>query len=167
MFHCLQDMVTSHTELRCPECRVLFDIKIEDLPTNVLLMRILDKFMSNQQQTNHKSPIQPTHNIHQANHLSAFEVNETCGNNGNASNMCNAETKRVSQNGGNEMGVKHNQEHLNGIKLADGITPAQRGVLSAGAHSAPNNKQILQHCGSSLNTPCAKALYDFDSKEPR
>lgn len=36
-----QIIVASHNELRCPECRVLIEIKIDDLPPNVLLMRIL------------------------------------------------------------------------------------------------------------------------------
>lgn len=35
-------IVASHTELRCPECRILVDIKIDELPPNVLLMRILE-----------------------------------------------------------------------------------------------------------------------------
>lgn len=39
--HILQNIVASHNELRCPECRVLIEIKIDDLPPNVLLMRIL------------------------------------------------------------------------------------------------------------------------------
>lgn len=36
-----QIIIASHNELRCPECRVLIEIKIDDLPPNVLLMRIL------------------------------------------------------------------------------------------------------------------------------
>ena len=39
---CLEEIVSTHKELRCPECRVLVDVKIEDLPPNVLLMRILE-----------------------------------------------------------------------------------------------------------------------------
>ena len=39
---CLEEIVTTHKELRCPECRVLVQIKLEDLPPNVLLMRILE-----------------------------------------------------------------------------------------------------------------------------
>ncbi|GLV35640.1 Plenty of SH3s [Carabus blaptoides fortunei] len=39
---CLQDIVETNKELRCPECRVLVEIKIEELPPNVLLMRILE-----------------------------------------------------------------------------------------------------------------------------
>ncbi|XP_054261810.1 E3 ubiquitin-protein ligase SH3RF1 isoform X2 [Macrosteles quadrilineatus] len=39
---CLEDILTTNKELRCPECRVLVEVKIEDLPPNVLLMRILE-----------------------------------------------------------------------------------------------------------------------------
>lgn len=39
---CLGEIVEAHKELRCPECRVLVDIGIEELPPNVLLMRILE-----------------------------------------------------------------------------------------------------------------------------
>ncbi|XP_018572961.1 SH3 domain-containing RING finger protein 3 isoform X3 [Anoplophora glabripennis] len=39
---CLDEIVQKHKELRCPECRVLVQIKVEDLPPNVLLMRILE-----------------------------------------------------------------------------------------------------------------------------
>ncbi|XP_020706290.2 E3 ubiquitin-protein ligase SH3RF3-like isoform X2 [Athalia rosae] len=39
---CLEEILSTHRELRCPECRVLVDIKIDDLPPNVLLMRILE-----------------------------------------------------------------------------------------------------------------------------
>ena len=39
---CLEEILTTHKELRCPECRVLVPTKIEDLPPNVLLMRILE-----------------------------------------------------------------------------------------------------------------------------
>lgn len=36
-----QDIVSSKHELRCPECRILVKMRVEDLPPNVLLMRIL------------------------------------------------------------------------------------------------------------------------------
>lgn len=39
---CLHEIVDSHKELRCPECRVLVPCKVEELPPNVLLMRILE-----------------------------------------------------------------------------------------------------------------------------
>ncbi|XP_050307708.1 E3 ubiquitin-protein ligase SH3RF3 isoform X3 [Anthonomus grandis grandis] len=39
---CLQDIYQRHKELRCPECRIIVTTKIEDLPPNVLLMRLLE-----------------------------------------------------------------------------------------------------------------------------
>ncbi|XP_044577828.1 E3 ubiquitin-protein ligase SH3RF3 isoform X1 [Cotesia glomerata] len=39
---CLEEIVSTHRELRCPECRVLVEAKVDDLPPNVLLMRILE-----------------------------------------------------------------------------------------------------------------------------
>ena len=39
---CLEEILTTHKELRCPECRVLVPVRIEELPPNVLLMRILE-----------------------------------------------------------------------------------------------------------------------------
>lgn len=41
MVSVLQDIVSSKHELRCPECRILVKLRVEDLPSNVLLMRIL------------------------------------------------------------------------------------------------------------------------------
>ncbi|KAJ1118093.1 hypothetical protein NDU88_006288 [Pleurodeles waltl] len=39
---CLQNIVTSRRELRCPECRVLVACGVDDLPANILLVRLLD-----------------------------------------------------------------------------------------------------------------------------
>ncbi|XP_045480233.1 E3 ubiquitin-protein ligase SH3RF3 isoform X2 [Harmonia axyridis] len=39
---CLEEIVLKHKDLRCPECRILVTIKVDDLPPNVLLMRILE-----------------------------------------------------------------------------------------------------------------------------
>ncbi|KAJ8865901.1 hypothetical protein PR048_033424 [Dryococelus australis] len=39
---CLEEIVSTRKELRCPECRILVDVKVDDLPPNVLLMRILE-----------------------------------------------------------------------------------------------------------------------------
>uniref|UniRef100_A0A182TNA5 SH3 domain-containing protein n=1 Tax=Anopheles melas TaxID=34690 RepID=A0A182TNA5_9DIPT len=45
------EIVASHQELRCPECRVLVEVRIDELPPNVLLMRILEGKSSNGQGT--------------------------------------------------------------------------------------------------------------------
>ncbi|XP_044737587.1 E3 ubiquitin-protein ligase SH3RF3 isoform X2 [Chrysoperla carnea] len=70
---CLEEIVTTHKELRCPECRVLVDIKIDDLPPNVLLMRILegmrnaapkkDTQSTQQQQQHHQRTIVSSSNV--------------------------------------------------------------------------------------------------------
>ncbi|XP_014669658.1 PREDICTED: E3 ubiquitin-protein ligase SH3RF1-like [Priapulus caudatus] len=39
---CLEEIVESHRELRCPECRTLVDVKVDGLPTNILLVRLLE-----------------------------------------------------------------------------------------------------------------------------
>ena len=39
---CLEEIVTTKKELRCPECRCLVEINVSELPTNILLMRLLE-----------------------------------------------------------------------------------------------------------------------------
>ncbi|VVC34064.1 Hypothetical protein CINCED_3A002221 [Cinara cedri] len=39
---CLDEIVATHKDLRCPECRTLVECRIDELPPNVLLMRILE-----------------------------------------------------------------------------------------------------------------------------
>uniref|UniRef100_A0A8C1MLF0 RING-type E3 ubiquitin transferase n=1 Tax=Cyprinus carpio TaxID=7962 RepID=A0A8C1MLF0_CYPCA len=39
---CLENIVSSRHELRCPECRILVDCAVDDLPANILLVRLLD-----------------------------------------------------------------------------------------------------------------------------
>ncbi|XP_029460459.1 E3 ubiquitin-protein ligase SH3RF3 isoform X2 [Rhinatrema bivittatum] len=39
---CLESIVSSRRELRCPECRVLVECAVDELPANILLVRLLD-----------------------------------------------------------------------------------------------------------------------------
>ncbi|XP_064608103.1 E3 ubiquitin-protein ligase SH3RF3-like isoform X2 [Liolophura sinensis] len=39
---CLEEIISTKRELRCPECRTLVEIRVEDLPTNILLIRLLE-----------------------------------------------------------------------------------------------------------------------------
>ncbi|XP_012586913.1 PREDICTED: SH3 domain-containing RING finger protein 3-like [Condylura cristata] len=39
---CLESIVCSRRELRCPECRILVGCGVDDLPANILLVRLLD-----------------------------------------------------------------------------------------------------------------------------
>lgn len=64
---CLQDIVDTNKELRCPECRVLVECKIDELPPNVLLMRILEGMRNApKKQQIHCSPRinYPSHVVH-------------------------------------------------------------------------------------------------------
>lgn len=49
---CLESIVCSRRELRCPECRVLVDCGVDDLPANILLVRLLDGLK-------HRAPVRP------------------------------------------------------------------------------------------------------------
>lgn len=39
---CLKEIVERRKELRCPECRILCEEDVDDLPANILLVRILE-----------------------------------------------------------------------------------------------------------------------------
>ena len=39
---CLEEIVATKLELRCPECRTVVKTKIDDLPHNILLVRLLE-----------------------------------------------------------------------------------------------------------------------------
>ncbi|XP_013792496.1 SH3 domain-containing RING finger protein 3-like, partial [Limulus polyphemus] len=52
---CLEEIVNSHKELRCPECRVLVETKVEDLPCNILLIRLLEGIKNNSRFTRNSS----------------------------------------------------------------------------------------------------------------
>ena len=44
---CLEEIVHTHKEFRCPECRIKVDIDVDDLPRNILLNRILEALKNN------------------------------------------------------------------------------------------------------------------------
>ncbi|KAK7479215.1 hypothetical protein BaRGS_00029559 [Batillaria attramentaria] len=39
---CLEEIISTQQELRCPECRTLVTTRVEDLPPNILLVRLLE-----------------------------------------------------------------------------------------------------------------------------
>ena len=40
---CLKEVVARRKELRCPECRILVEEDVDDLPANIMLVRILEQ----------------------------------------------------------------------------------------------------------------------------
>ncbi|ETN66109.1 hypothetical protein AND_002110 [Anopheles darlingi] len=57
-----QEIVASHQELRCPECRVLVEVRIDELPPNVLLMRILEGMKTAELNNQNNASNKPTCN---------------------------------------------------------------------------------------------------------
>ncbi|KAM5181907.1 E3 ubiquitin-protein ligase SH3RF3 [Mantella aurantiaca] len=53
---CLQSIVSSRNELRCPECRILVECGVDDLPANILLVRLLDGIRQRPRSTPTGSP---------------------------------------------------------------------------------------------------------------
>lgn len=40
---CLKEIAERRKELRCPECRIIVEEDVDDLPANILLVRILEQ----------------------------------------------------------------------------------------------------------------------------
>ena len=49
---CLKEIVEWRKELRCPECRVVVEEHVDDLPANILLVRILEELNRRKGTTN-------------------------------------------------------------------------------------------------------------------
>ncbi|XP_042727715.1 E3 ubiquitin-protein ligase SH3RF1 [Lagopus leucura] len=111
---CLLGIVSSRNELRCPECRTLVDCSVDELPSNILLVRLLDGIK--------QRPRKPG----------------TVGGTGGANNLrvpitanCGSKDLQSSQAG--------QQQRV------QARSPPVRGVPQL---------------------PCAKALYNYEGKEP-
>lgn len=146
-----QVIVNSHSELRCPECRVLVDIKIDDLPPNVLLMRILEGMKNaSHNQTNSNEPPLATLNGAKQIVKNAQQVTPSTRN-----------TKVDHPYPLNENGVQplavlpvppQPQMH---VLQPQQIVKAMPAAVSNGASTA----------GTNVPTPHARAQYDFAPKE--
>uniref|UniRef100_A0A8C7DSR2 E3 ubiquitin-protein ligase SH3RF1 n=1 Tax=Oncorhynchus kisutch TaxID=8019 RepID=A0A8C7DSR2_ONCKI len=109
---CLQSILGSRGELRCPECRTLVECAVDELPSNILLVRLLDGI---KQRPRRVGPV------------AGVCANGTAG-------------VRVQGNGPRDPGVPGAQP-----QRAQAKTTPVRGVPQL---------------------PCAKALYNYDGKEP-
>ncbi|XP_034564473.1 E3 ubiquitin-protein ligase SH3RF1 isoform X2 [Notolabrus celidotus] len=110
---CLQGILGSRGELRCPECRTLVECAVDELPSNILLVRLLDGI---KQRPRRAGP------------GAAVCTNGTSG--------AVARAHSSSSGGSREQG-------------APGPQP-----------------QRAQAKSSLVRLPCAKALYNYDGKEP-
>lgn len=115
---CLQGILSSRSELRCPECRTLVDCGVDELPTNILLVRLLDGIKHRPRRS---------------------------GNSGvNGNNNVNG-TTRVQSNGVVSANCSIALRDLQGTHRVQARSPPVRGIPQL---------------------PCAKALYNYEGKEP-
>ncbi|XP_039548116.1 LOW QUALITY PROTEIN: E3 ubiquitin-protein ligase SH3RF1-like [Pimephales promelas] len=111
---CLLGIVGSRGELRCPECRTLVESGVDELPSNILLVRLLDGIKQRPRRTG--------------------SMHGTCTN-GSAAAGVRAQGAGVGQR-----------------------DPGPTGAQRVQAKSTPV-RGVPQ-------LPCAKALYNYDGKEP-
>lgn len=142
-----QEIVASHTELRCPECRVLVVFDINDLPPNLLLIRILEGIKSaptNHLRTNNPSLIQSYEPIVHQKFLNSIGNNNTCLN--------KQKTETVPINRENVLRTEPKDSLVKNDTRLNIITQHQQQSEIASIH----NEQTLPH---------AIALYDFESTD--
>ena len=65
---CLEEIVSTKRELRCPECRTVVTIRVDDLPPNILLIRLLEGLKTQEhllgQKSGNPQSSHQGHNIH-------------------------------------------------------------------------------------------------------
>lgn len=191
---CLEVIVASRQELRCPECRVLVDIKIDDLPPNVLLMRILEGMKNaaaNQHNLNKSPKIINTSMLHPDGGQVMNSV--VGGGSGGSMTIMNSTDHRVPPNATQkekfikcsvteqmiQSAPNQQQQHqhknitINDLhhqqQLHQSYPPNPQQQQQQ--HQPPQNPQSQQQNPSNVNNergyvPRVFALYDFQSKEP-
>lgn len=163
--------MSSHSELRCPECRVLVDVKVEDLPPNVLLMRILEGMknatsagqnqISNSSSTT-KSSTQPANDNNpleqqqQQQPLQPLSPNQS----NTADGQCQINNQTNSSKSiGNFHAARPNDE----TNIMRQMQSRQSSLPATTQNHSNNKQQVMPAAANSL--PYAKALYDFISNE--
>ncbi|XP_062306464.1 E3 ubiquitin-protein ligase SH3RF1 isoform X1 [Osmerus eperlanus] len=111
---CLQGILGSRGELRCPECRTLVECAVDELPSNILLVRLLDGI------------------------------------------------KQRPRRPGPATGVCANGTAVPGVRVQS-VGPREQGTPGAQLQRTQSKSTPVR---SVLQLPCAKALYNYDGKEP-
>lgn len=148
--------MSSHTELRCPECRVLVDIKIDELPPNVLLMRILEGMKN------------ATTALNNGQTKNAIAETVALSNHSQSQTSLASELPHTNGGANNDHGMSNQTSARDHIKRTVPLNsePIHRAMVKSNAPTTTHNSNSVQNIGTSLSIPHAKALYDFESKEP-
>lgn len=158
---CLEEILESHHELRCPECRTLVDVKVEDLPSNILLMRLLEGLKS--------------HNVGES-QITHLPTSGIITSSSSTSTMAVLSAAQSGEAVAAACDVRSPNRHSNGnssTALADERLPNKMPVppclgvsaTQAGGSRIQRNSSHLSNKPNRPSQPCAKALFKYDAKE--
>ncbi|XP_053163298.1 E3 ubiquitin-protein ligase SH3RF3 isoform X3 [Hemicordylus capensis] len=154
---CLESIVSSRHELRCPECRILVGCGVDDLPANILLVRLLDGIRQRPR---------------------AAGVGSGCGNCAPGSPTA---PRNVGTTGNHSGGSPAGAGGSNSVTAAGAATPGCHSVAAAAspssaaaavaASAAASLRELAAASRSALlknssQLPYGKALYAYEGKEP-
>ncbi|XP_078495064.1 E3 ubiquitin-protein ligase SH3RF3 [Ciona intestinalis] len=134
---CLLSIVRSHKELRCPECRVLVKQKVDDLPANILLIRLLDGIKSQESNKTQQPAEKPEFRRHSVEGILS---------------------STIPASGGAKDGGKHGE----GGRISGRRN--NRHTVHERAGSEPHTTSGLQI--STQSRPHARAIHNYDSHVP-
>jgi len=121
---CLEAIVAVQRELRCPECRVLIEKSIDELPPNVLLIRLLDG-LKNQQKLLNDTEVKNT--VSQKRHSVEGILSESSSISG-SKNKANRNTNYLPHKSGHER-MHSSPENLSTIISATSKQPYAKAVF--------------------------------------
>ncbi|XP_043853933.1 E3 ubiquitin-protein ligase SH3RF3 isoform X3 [Dromiciops gliroides] len=141
---CLESIVCSRHELRCPECRILVGCGVDELPANILLVRLLDGIRQRPRGSG------------------GGGGSSSCSSNGNSPTARGHGATPAGGGGSNALGSpSYHPAAAAAAATISGGTSAAASLreLAAASRSALLGKNISQ-------LPCGKALYSYEGKEP-
>ncbi|NP_001038257.1 E3 ubiquitin-protein ligase SH3RF1 isoform 2 [Danio rerio] len=139
---CLLGIVGSRGELRCPECRTLVESGVDELPSNILLVRLLDGIKQRPRRTG--------------------SVHGTCAN-GSAVAGVRAQGAGGSQRDPGPTGGQSQRVQAKSTPVRVSLAVFTRLTQSHASVFGQIHSPFLQGVPQ---LPCAKALYNYDGKEP-
>ncbi|XP_074155733.1 E3 ubiquitin-protein ligase SH3RF3 isoform X3 [Sminthopsis crassicaudata] len=142
---CLESIVCSRHELRCPECRILVGCGVDELPANILLVRLLDGIRQRPRGSG------------------GGGGSSSCSSNGNSPTARGHGPVPAGVGGGS---------NAPGSPAYHPAAAAAAATISGGTSAAASLRELAAASRSALlgknisQLPCGKALYSYEGKEP-
>ncbi|KAJ8282289.1 hypothetical protein COCON_G00048080 [Conger conger] len=162
---CLRRLVSSHSELRCPECRTLAPAGVEELPANLLLVRLLEGLHQGPGSGTYNAPLAQDQSVRRTREAQYTQSHQRRQMHGHRNALDGVPWARALGNyRGNVPG------ELN-IKSGDVIILRRRvdenwyhGEANGSSGLVPANMvQVVNQLPQPL--PLCRALYDFDTQD--